>query len=146
MPVYLGDEDAKLEVELNREFPTVALSRDDEGLRGWAGRVREHLEGGLPQVDLPLDVRGDAVPADAVLAGAARFIPHLTRHAAYRQIAEAATNQPTGARAVARACRPADPVSVVVPCHRVVRGDGSLGGYRWGLQRKQQMLAKEKGE
>jgi AraC family transcriptional regulator of adaptative response/methylated-DNA-[protein]-cysteine methyltransferase len=56
-----------------------------------------------------------------------------------------ALGQPTAARAVARACA-TNPVSVVIPCHRVVRGDGGLGGYRWGLHRKQALLEQEKGQ
>lgn len=137
--VYLGDEDALLEAELRREFPAAALARDDEGLSHWAELVRLHLEGEQPHLDLPLDVRATAFQR-RVWQELQRIPRGQTR--TYLEVAEA-LGQPTAARAVARACA-TNPVSVVVPCHRVVRGDGGLGGYRWGLGRKQKLLDKEK--
>jgi AraC family transcriptional regulator of adaptative response/methylated-DNA-[protein]-cysteine methyltransferase len=138
--VYLGDADTVLESELKREFPAATLARDDETLSGWSGRIREHLQGGLPHLDLPLDVQATAFQWRVWQQ--LRSIPRgQTR--TYRQIAEA-LGQPTAARAVARACA-SNPVSLVIPCHRVVRGDGGLGGYRWGIERKQSLLEKEKG-
>jgi AraC family transcriptional regulator of adaptative response/methylated-DNA-[protein]-cysteine methyltransferase len=137
--VYLGDADGPLADELKREFPAAALARDDEALAEWAGQVRRHLQGGLPHLDLPLDVRATAFQwrvwqqLQAIPRGQTRT---------YRQVAEA-LGQPTAARAVARACA-TNPVSILVPCHRVVRGDGGLGGYRWGLQRKKKLLEKER--
>jgi AraC family transcriptional regulator of adaptative response/methylated-DNA-[protein]-cysteine methyltransferase len=137
--VYLGDADEALERELKREFPAAALSRDDAGLLGWADAVRVYLQGSLPHLDLPLDVRATAFQWRVWQQ--LRAIPRgQTR--TYRQVAEA-MGQPTGARAVARACA-TNPVSVIIPCHRVIRGDGGLGGYRWGLDRKQKLLDKEK--
>lgn len=137
--VYLGDEDALLEAELRREFPAATLARDDEGLAHWAELVRLHLEGEQPHLDLPLDVRATAFQR-RVWQELQRIPRGQTR--TYLEVAEA-LGQPTAARAVARACA-TNPVSVVVPCHRVVRGDGGLGGYRWGLGRKQKLLDKEK--
>jgi AraC family transcriptional regulator of adaptative response/methylated-DNA-[protein]-cysteine methyltransferase len=137
--VYLGDDDRPLEDELKREFPAANLGRDDEALAEWAGQVRRHLQGGLPHLDLPLNVRATAFQwrvwqeLQAIPRGQTRT---------YRQVAEA-LGQPTAARAVARACA-TNPVSIVVPCHRVVRGDGGMGGYRWGLQRKEKLLQKER--
>jgi AraC family transcriptional regulator of adaptative response/methylated-DNA-[protein]-cysteine methyltransferase len=137
--VYLGDNDAFLEGELRRELPAATILRDDEALANWAGRVRDHLQGGLPHLDLPLDVQATAFQWRVWQH--LRAIPRgQTR--TYRQVAEA-LGQPTAARAVARACA-TNPVSVVIPCHRVVRGDGGLGGYRWGLRRKQALLESEK--
>ena len=136
--VYLGDTDGPLETELKREFHAATLAHDDDALSHWAGQVRVHLQGGLPHLDLPLDVRATAFQwsvwqqLQAIPRGQTRT---------YRQVAEA-LGQPTAARAVARACA-TNPVSVIVPCHRVIRGDGGLGGYRWGLHRKQALLDKE---
>ncbi len=138
--VYLGDEDDALEAELGREFPAAARSRDDDGLSGWAEAVRSQLEG-EPHAELPLDVRATAFQW-RVWQELRRIPRGQTR--TYREVAEA-LGQPTAARAVARACA-TNPVSVVIPCHRVVRGDGGLGGYRWGLARKMKLLENEKDE
>jgi AraC family transcriptional regulator of adaptative response/methylated-DNA-[protein]-cysteine methyltransferase len=139
--VYLGDVEGALEKELRREFPAATLCRDDVSLKPWADQVQEHLEGHLPHLDLPLDVRATAFQWRVWQH--LRTIPRgQTR--TYLQVAEA-LGKPSAARAVARACA-TNPVSVIVPCHRVVRGDGSLGGYRWGLGRKQALLDLEKEE
>jgi AraC family transcriptional regulator of adaptative response/methylated-DNA-[protein]-cysteine methyltransferase len=139
--VYLGDTDAPLEAELAREFHAASRSRDDDGLAGWAEPVCRHLAGARPQLDLPLDVRATAF--QWLVWQHLRTIPRGTTQT-YGQVA-AALGQPTAARAVARACA-TNPVSVIVPCHRVVREDGGLGGYRWGLQRKQKLLQQEKAD
>jgi AraC family transcriptional regulator, regulatory protein of adaptative response / methylated-DNA-[protein]-cysteine methyltransferase len=133
--IYLGDADGPLEDELKREFHAASLSRDDERLSEWAGQVRRHLQGGLPHLDLPLDVR-----ATAFQWRVWQQLQAIPRG----QVAEA-LGQPNAARAVARACA-TNPVSIIVPCHRVIRGDGGLGGYRWGLHRKQNLLEKEREE
>jgi AraC family transcriptional regulator of adaptative response/methylated-DNA-[protein]-cysteine methyltransferase len=138
--VYLGDRDSPLEAELAREFHAALRTRDDEGLAEWAGAVRRHLAGQLPRLDLPLDVRATAFQW-LVWQHLRTIPPGSTR--TYREVAEA-LGQPTAARAVARACA-TNPVSILVPCHRVVRGDGGLGGYRWGLDRKEKLLQQEKG-
>ena len=138
--VYLGDRDAPLEKALRREYPAASIDRDDETLRGWLGELLEHLRGQRPHLALPLDVQATAFQwrvwqeLQAIPYGSTRT---------YGQIAEA-LGQPTAARAVARACA-TNPVSVVIPCHRVVREDGELGGYRWGLHRKRALLQREKG-
>jgi AraC family transcriptional regulator of adaptative response/methylated-DNA-[protein]-cysteine methyltransferase len=136
--VYFGDADEPLEAELAREFPAAKRSHDHAGLAGWAERVAQLLEGEPTSVDLPLDVRATAFQWR--VWEELRHIPRgQTR--TYREVAEA-IGQPTAARAVARACA-TNPVSVVIPCHRVVRGDGGLGGYRWGLARKKKLLENE---
>jgi AraC family transcriptional regulator of adaptative response/methylated-DNA-[protein]-cysteine methyltransferase len=137
--VYLGDADAPLEAELAREFPAAVRTRDEDGLRDWFEVVVRHLNGPGPHLDLPLDVRATAFQWQVWQQ--LRAIP-LGQTRTYRQIAEA-LGQPTAARAVARACA-TNPVSLVIPCHRVIRGDGGLGGYRWGLNRKQALLDQEK--
>ncbi|HEY7159270.1 MAG TPA: bifunctional DNA-binding transcriptional regulator/O6-methylguanine-DNA methyltransferase Ada [Gemmataceae bacterium] len=137
--VYLGDGDAKLEAELSREFPAAELRRDDDGLSAWVSELVDHLRGQQPHLDLPLDVRATAFQwrvwqeLQAIPYGSTRSYSEIAR----------ALGQPTAARAVARACA-TNPVSVVIPCHRVVREDGDLGGYRWGLERKQALLDHEK--
>jgi AraC family transcriptional regulator of adaptative response/methylated-DNA-[protein]-cysteine methyltransferase len=137
--VYLGDHDAPLEAELAREFPAAGRQRDDAELSDWASAVVNHLHGRQPHLDLPLDVQATAFQWRVWQE--LRAIPYGSTRS-YRDIARA-LGQPNAVRAVARACA-TNPVSVVIPCHRVVREDGSLGGYRWGLERKQALLDQEK--
>jgi AraC family transcriptional regulator of adaptative response/methylated-DNA-[protein]-cysteine methyltransferase len=138
--LYLGDDEARLEAALLREYPAAQIERDDDALRAWLAEVLEHLGGARPHLDLPLDVQATAFQR-RVWQELCK-IPYGST-STYQEIARA-LGRPAAARAVARACA-TNPVSVVVPCHRVVRGDGGLGGYRWGLERKQQLLAREKG-
>jgi AraC family transcriptional regulator of adaptative response/methylated-DNA-[protein]-cysteine methyltransferase len=136
--LYLGEDDGQLEATLAGEFPEAELRRDDGGLRPWLEELLEHLRGRRPHLQLPLDVQATAFQWRVWQE--LRKIPYGSTRT-YQEIARA-VGQPTAARAVARACA-TNPVSVVIPCHRVVRGDGSLGGYRWGLARKQKLLAGE---
>lgn len=138
--VYLGDSDAGLEAELMRAFPAAAVQCDEEGLHVWVQEILNHLSGQQPQLDLPLDVRATAFQWRVWQE--LRAIPYGGTRS-YRDIARA-LGQPSAVRAVARACA-ANPVSLIIPCHRVVREDGGLGGYRWGLERKQALLDQEKG-
>jgi AraC family transcriptional regulator of adaptative response/methylated-DNA-[protein]-cysteine methyltransferase len=138
--VYLGDRDTELEQALRREYPEASVGRDDVTLRQWLNELLGHLRGQQPHLDLPLDVQATAFQW-RVWQELQRIPYGSTR--TYSEVAEA-LGQPTAARAVARACA-TNPVSVVIPCHRVVREDGSLGGYRWGLKRKQALLDQEKG-
>jgi AraC family transcriptional regulator of adaptative response/methylated-DNA-[protein]-cysteine methyltransferase len=137
--LYLGDRDGPLEEALGREFPEAQRRRDDAGLSAWLAELLVHLKGRRPHLELPLDVQATAFQWRVWQE--LRAIPYGGTRT-YTQIAER-LGQPTAARAVARACA-TNPVSVVIPCHRVVRGDGSLGGYRWGLARKQALLDQEK--
>jgi len=131
--IYFGDADDPLEAELAREFRAAGRTRDDEGLKAWATRAVAAMGGGAD--GLPLDVKATAFQWK--VWEQLRAIPRgQTR--TYREVAEA-LGRPTAARAVARACA-TNPVSLIVPCHRVVRGDGGLGGYRWGLHRKRALL------
>ena len=137
--VNLGDTDGELERRLRSEFPHAVIERDDGSLAEVAGRVVAHIRGEGPAHDLPLDVRGTAFQQQVwrALLG----IPYgQTR--SYAQIA-AAIGQPTATRAVARACA-TNPVAVVIPCHRVIRSDGGLGGYAAGVERKERLLEVEK--
>jgi AraC family transcriptional regulator of adaptative response/methylated-DNA-[protein]-cysteine methyltransferase len=98
-----------------------------------------HLAGELPHLDLPLDVQATAFQLR--VWEALRQIPYGETRS-YAQVAQA-LGEPTAARAVARACA-SNRVALVIPCHRVVRGDGDLSGYRWGVNRKAALLATER--
>jgi AraC family transcriptional regulator of adaptative response/methylated-DNA-[protein]-cysteine methyltransferase len=136
--VYLGDADDYLEAALRKEYPAADIERDDAVLRGWLEELLEHLRGERPHLRLPLDVQATAFQWRVWQE--LQKIPY-GRTRTYRAVAEA-LGRPTAARAVARACA-TNPVSVVIPCHRVVREDGDLGGYRWGLSRKRALLDRE---
>jgi AraC family transcriptional regulator of adaptative response/methylated-DNA-[protein]-cysteine methyltransferase len=134
--VRLGDSDAQLERRLRAEFPRAAVERDADGsLAELARRVLAHVEGDTPAHDLPLDVRGTAFQQQVWRTLLA--IPYGETRS-YGEVA-AAIGQPTATRAVARACA-TNPVAVVIPCHRVIRSDGSLGGYAGGIERKERLL------
>lgn len=136
--LYLGESDAKLEATLEKEYPRAKIHRDRNGLEGWVGKIMAHLRGQEPQIDLPTDVQATAFQRR--VWEELRRIPYGTTRT-YTQVARA-IGRPTAIRAVARACA-TNPVSVVVPCHRVVREDGNLAGYRWGLDRKRALIEHE---
>jgi AraC family transcriptional regulator of adaptative response/methylated-DNA-[protein]-cysteine methyltransferase len=136
--VYLGDRERDLEAALRLEYPAAEISCGDANLRPWVNEVLNHLSGRQPHLDLPLDVQATAFQWRVWQE--LQTIPYGSTRT-YSEIARA-LGQPTAARAVARACA-TNPVSVVIPCHRVVREDGDLGGYRWGLGRKKELLARE---
>jgi AraC family transcriptional regulator of adaptative response/methylated-DNA-[protein]-cysteine methyltransferase len=140
--VMLGDHDAALERALAEEFPNAERVRagDDEDLREWAGSVAAHLAGTQPDLAIELDVGG--TPLQQKVWSELRRIPWGETRS-YAQVA-AAVGAPKAVRAVAGACA-RNPVALVVPCHRVVRTDGALGGYRWGIERKAKLLAQEQG-
>jgi AraC family transcriptional regulator of adaptative response/methylated-DNA-[protein]-cysteine methyltransferase len=136
--LYLGKDDGPLESSLREEYPRAEIQRDRNGLEGWVGKILEHLRGREPNLDLPTDVQATAFQRR--VWEELRKIPYGTTKT-YSQVARA-IGKPKAIRAVARACA-TNPVSVVVPCHRVVRQDGNLAGYRWGLERKQALLEHE---
>ncbi|MBI4768836.1 MAG: methylated-DNA--[protein]-cysteine S-methyltransferase [Chloroflexi bacterium] len=139
--VGLGESDGRLEAELARDYPAATLHRDEAGLGLWAEAIVRHLEGRGPHPDLPLDVQGTAFQWQ-VWHALRQIPPGQTR--TYGEIA-AGIEKPGAARAVARACA-SNPVAVVIPCHRVVGADGTLTGYRWGLERKRALLDNEAAE
>ena len=105
----------------------------------WLEELNHRLEGSKPRIDLPLDLQGTAFQRR--VWNLLKKIPSgQTR--TYSDIAKQ-LGEPKSARAVARACA-TNSVAVIVPCHRVLRNDGSLGGYRWGLSRKVQLIGKER--
>jgi len=137
--VYFGESPESLVETLRREYPRAEVRRSGGDFSRWVRALLKHLDGRQPRLDLSLDIRATAF--EERVWQELRRIPYgATR--TYSQVA-LALGKPRGARAVARACA-ANPVSVVVPCHRVVRADGSLAGYRWGLDRKRALLALER--
>lgn len=136
--VYMGESDAILESALQKEYPRAKIQKDRNGLAGWVKKIVAHLRGQNPHLDLPTDVQGTAFQRR--VWEELRHIPVGTTRT-YTEVARS-LGQPTAIRAVARACA-TNPVSIIVPCHRVVRRDGNLAGYRWGIKRKQALLDRE---
>lgn len=136
--VRFGDDEAKLERELREEFRAAAIQRDDTALRPFAKAIVPAVKGDAGFVDLPLDIKATAFQQK--VWDALRQIP-CGETRSYAEIARQ-IGDPSATRAVARACA-SNPVAVVVPCHRVVRGTGDLAGYRWGVERKQKLLRAE---
>lgn len=145
--VKLGDNPEILIAELRDEFPAADIRRvepdghdpESGGLRNWVGKILEYLDGHRLDIDLPLDVLATVFQwrvwrrLQAIPAGETRT---------YQQLAEE-LEQPTASRAVGRACA-TNPVAPIVPCHRALRKDGGLAGYRWGLHRKEALLDMER--
>jgi len=136
--VYLGENEKELVNALREEYPKAELLRAEHGHDEWLNEILRRVEGTAPNMELPLDVQATAFQRrvwnelQKIPRGATRT---------YTQVARA-LGRPRSVRAVARACA-TNPVSIVVPCHRVIRTDGTLAGYRWGLQRKQKLLERE---
>jgi AraC family transcriptional regulator of adaptative response/methylated-DNA-[protein]-cysteine methyltransferase len=137
--VYLGEAEHKLIGELRQEYPHAEIAPAKESYQRWVGEIVRQIEGKPSSLELPLDVQGTAFQR-RVWQELQRIPRGTTR--TYTQVAQA-LGQPKAVRAVARACA-SNPVSIVVPCHRVIRGDGNLAGYRWGLSRKEQLLSAER--
>ena len=137
--VKLGDSDAKLSSDLAKEYPSAAIHRDDSCMSAEVDQLLSYLEGRRPDLQLPLDIQATAFQWQ--VWENLRAIPYgKTR--SYGEVAKM-IGKPSAVRAVARACA-TNPVALVVPCHRVIREDQSLGGYRWGLERKNALLKQEK--
>jgi AraC family transcriptional regulator, regulatory protein of adaptative response / methylated-DNA-[protein]-cysteine methyltransferase len=136
--VHLGDSEEALVRRLKSDLPNAQLQPAGSQLEEWIREIVSHLQGERTDLDLPLDVR--ATSFQQRVWRALRSIPWGATQS-YREVAQR-IGQPKAVRAVARACA-ANPVAIVVPCHRVVRSDGSLGGYAGGVQRKKALLALE---
>lgn len=136
--IFLGDDPAVLTRELQGRFPRAEVRRADPAFDDWVAKVVTLVEKPAGVLDLPLDLRGTAFQV-RVWEALARIPAGST--ATYTEVA-ARIGQPTAARAVARACA-TNHVAVAIPCHRVVRTDESLAGYRWGVERKAALLARE---
>jgi len=138
--VKLGDDAAALERELRAEYPAAQVAPGDDRLSAWIARIVDFVKGESPDPRLPLDVRATAFQW-RVWRELQKIPRGMTR--SYAEIA-ARIGAPTAARAVARACA-ANPVALLIPCHRVVQTGGGLGGYHWGVERKRALLAGERG-
>lgn len=134
--LLFGDEPAALREELQQRFAAAQLEEDEAGLRSWLQQVLAQLEEPERAAHLPLDIRGSAFQ-QRVWQALQRIPSGETR--SYAQLAAQLDSHP---RAVARACA-SNSIGLLLPCHRVVASDGSLSGYRWGLQRKQRLLEQE---
>ena len=136
--VTLGDDRAALVRDLERRFRAARLVEDAPGLKADLQAVAAEIDGRGAALDLPLDAQG--TPLQQAVWAALRAIPAGTT-VSYAEVAKA-IGRPAAARAVAQACG-ANPLAVITPCHRVVRADGGLSGYRWGVERKAALLARE---
>jgi AraC family transcriptional regulator, regulatory protein of adaptative response / methylated-DNA-[protein]-cysteine methyltransferase len=139
-----GQSHAALIAQLKREFPNASHSpsrmADSIALDAWIEALDAHIAGDAPRPDLPLDLRGTAFQIRVW-----RFLLQVPQGAllSYAELA-AGIGAPKAARAAAGACA-ANRIAVLVPCHRVLRGDGGLGGYRWGMPRKRVLIDQERG-
>ncbi|WP_392531628.1 bifunctional DNA-binding transcriptional regulator/O6-methylguanine-DNA methyltransferase Ada [Nostoc sp. C117] len=136
--VKLGDEADKLEQILLEEFHQAHIRRDDCTHKDWIQAILDLIAGGETHLDLPLDVRGTVFQKQVWQA--LEKIPYGETRT-YTDIARDIA-KPQAVRAVGNACG-ANPIALIVPCHRVLRSDGSLGGYHWGIERKQKLLIQE---
>lgn len=140
--VQLGDNENTLLSQLIGEFPKaeliVSASQDAPELDLWIEALDQHISQGAPRPDLPLDIRGTAFQIKVW-----QFLLSIKEGdtLSYSEVAEK-IDKPKAVRAVASACGK-NRIGVLIPCHRVLRRDGELGGYRWGLERKQALLNKE---
>jgi AraC family transcriptional regulator of adaptative response/methylated-DNA-[protein]-cysteine methyltransferase len=135
----LGDEPAALEQSLRQQFSAAKVVPDAAGMTRQMAAILAAMTEHPAAGDLPLDLRATAFQARVWQA--LREIPRgQTR--SYAEVAQA-VGQPSAVRAVARACA-TNPVAIAVPCHRVIGSDGSLTGYRWGIERKKKLLEMEK--
>jgi AraC family transcriptional regulator of adaptative response/methylated-DNA-[protein]-cysteine methyltransferase len=136
--IQFARSDGELIEGLKREFPFAVRKPDEGGLQTWIGALLSKMTGREMDATLPLDIRATAFQRrvwtylQSIPFGATR---------SYSQVAKA-IGRPSARRAVARACA-TNPVAVAIPCHRVVREDGSASGYRWGVQRKKALLDME---
>ena len=136
--ILLGDDPDALARDLQDRFPRASLAGGDAGFEQWVAQVVGFVEAPALGLALPLDVRGTVFQQRVWQA--LRDIP-AGRTASYAGIAER-IGAPRAVRAVAQACA-ANALAVAIPCHRVVRSDGALSGYRWGVERKRALLERE---
>jgi len=136
--ILLGDTDEQVRVELGATFPAARLSEDRNGLKAVLDQVALFIEDPVLGLGVQLDVRGTLFQQQVWKA--LRDIP-AGETVSYAEVAER-VGQPDAPRAVAGACA-ANVLAVAIPCHRVVCGDGSLSGYRWGVERKRELLRRE---
>jgi len=136
--VSLGDDAESLEANLRAEFREAEFEQDGKSLGEFIEAILGQVSENKPDMHLPLDIQATAF--ERMVWEELRHIP-LGETRSYGEVAEA-IGKPKASRAVARACA-ANPTALVIPCHRVIRKDGSLGGYKWGIERKERILAEE---
>lgn len=139
--IGLHESDEVLEETLRHEYPAAEIYQNGARLRSWLEALVSYLQGEQPHLDLPVDIRATAFQWR--VWEELRAIPYGETRS-YSEIASA-LGQPKARRAVAQACKQ-NPVPLIIPCHRVVRGDGTQGGYRWGAERKKRLLEQESGK
>lgn len=137
--VSLGDSDGDLKTALLDDYPSAELNLDDTSLNSWISEIMRYLKGQRLHLNIPLDVQ--ATPFQWRVWEKLRAIPYGST-CSYGIIAQD-LGCPNAVRAVGRACA-TNPVAIVIPCHRVVQKNGSIGGYRWGLKRKEALLEQER--
>ncbi len=141
--VQFADDSTSLILNLKSEFPKAEVkqspAQDTSELDLWMDALDKYISQGTPRPDLPLDMRGTAFQMKVWI-----FLLSIREGdvLSYSDLAEK-INKPKAARAVASACAK-NRIGVLIPCHRILRGDGSLGGYRWGLERKRALLDAER--
>ncbi|WP_019961945.1 bifunctional DNA-binding transcriptional regulator/O6-methylguanine-DNA methyltransferase Ada [Woodsholea maritima] len=136
--ILLGDSPERLIEDFQADFADAELVGGDEEFEAWMAAIIGHVEDPHQGLDLPLDIRGTVFQQQVWQA--LRTIPP-GETVSYSQLAQK-LGQPKASRAVAKACA-TNRIAVAIPCHRVVRQDGSLSGYRWGVERKEALLARE---
>ncbi|SQC91170.1 Regulatory protein of adaptative response [Cedecea neteri] len=136
--ILLGENAETLIVELETEFPSSHLTPGDEAFASRVAQVISFIESPTAEFSLPLDIRGTAFQQQVWQA--LRAVPPGST-VSYSELAER-IGKPAAVRAVAGACA-ANTLAVAIPCHRVIRSDGGLSGYRWGVERKRQLLENE---
>ncbi|MCJ9429345.1 bifunctional DNA-binding transcriptional regulator/O6-methylguanine-DNA methyltransferase Ada [Kordiimonas marina] len=138
--IQFGDDDTALTEALSHDFPDATLTAGDAVFDAWADAALALVEtGAKPEAGLPLDIQGTAFQ-QKVWQALQAIPPGET--ASYKEVAEA-IGDAKAVRAVARACA-SNRIAVAIPCHRVVRSDGGISGYRWGVERKRVLLSREK--
>lgn len=138
--VAIGDDDRQLERSFRADFPEAKILVAGPAIHEWISAIVRGLEGDDSASAIPVDARGTAFQRR--VWNALQQIPRGTT-LSYSEVAKR-IGRPSAVRAVARACA-TNPVALVIPCHRVVREDGELGGYRWGIERKRALLERERG-
>lgn len=141
--VQFGERDESLVTQLRKEYPGASIGPMPSGRHSrfefWMRALTAYLDGAVQRLELPLDIRGTAFQHR--VWNYLRRIPYGEVRS-YAEVARA-VGRPAATRAVGAACG-ANPVALLVPCHRVIRGDGTPGGYRWGLARKRAVMARER--